>query len=212
MFHSLHSRSTSLPAEKAPDKVFLSWPAVYMDGCRTLDADHWQLDITGLVSRTQQIGMKDIQGLTRIQQNRRLVFADGWTYRANWEGVVAQELLHRIGILPEARYLIQTNAVGHRECVPLADMIAQRALFCTRVNGKPLPSLYGGPFRLLCFDRYAHKGLPQLVRLELSAESIPGWYADKGYEPDGVIAPGDYYAADLQRMQAISHPGEVTQF
>ncbi len=211
MFHSLQSQSAALASGQS-EKIFLDWPANYLDGFQTIDPDHWQLTIDGLVDRPQTFSFKELMGFTRIQQNRRLVFADGWAFRAQWEGLVISELLHRVAPKPEAQYLIQTNLAGQTECLPLKDLYNQRALFCLRVAGKALPPLYGGPLRLLVFDRYAHKGLGQVTRLELSAEEQPGHYARKGYDPAGTIEPGNYYASDLKNIQTIKTPGEVTQW
>jgi DMSO/TMAO reductase YedYZ molybdopterin-dependent catalytic subunit len=175
MFHSLYNRTAGTqtpvaePAEKAGDKTFLNWPASYLDGFETFDPEHWRLEISGLVEKPQQFSLKDLSGFTRIQQNRRLVFADGWTYRATWEGFVVQELLHRVMPKPEAQYLIQTDIAGHIECLPLKDLYSQRALFCLRVSGKTLPPTHGGPLRLLVFDRYAHKGRKYRVTLRPKA-------------------------------------------
>lgn len=217
MFHSLYNQSGGAlthpdHAEKSGDKTFLDWPASYLDGFESFDADHWQLEIGGLVDKPVQFSLKDFAGFTRIQQNRRLVFADGFTYRATWEGFVIQELLHRVSPNPEAQYLVQTSLSGQVECLPLKDLYNQRALFCLRVNGKSLPTLYGGPLRLLVFDHYAHKGLGQLARLDLVAEEVPGYFACKGYASDGLIAPGDYYASDLKSMQTVKSAGEITQW
>lgn len=220
MFHSLHNHplGAASPAADRPttDKLLLDWPASYQAngarGFEALEAEAWEVEIMGLVERPQTFRVKELMGFTRIQQNRRLVFADGWCFRANWEGLVLSELLHRVGPQPEAQYLIQTNAAGHQECLPLKDLYAQRALFCLKVNGQPLPPQYGGPLRLMVFDRYAHKGLGQLVRLELANEPIAGYFAGKGYHPDGQIVPGEYYASDLKTMQSIKTPGEMTQW
>ena len=218
MFHSLYNRSAGAqtPAtahpERATDRTFLNWPASYLDGFETFDPEHWQLEISGLVEKPQAFNLKDLTGFTRIQQNRRLVFADGWTYRSTWEGFVVQELLHRVVPKPEAQYLIQTDMAGHIECVPLKDLYTQRALFCLRVNGKALPATHGGPLRLLVFDRYAHKGLGQLIKLELSDREIPGYFATKGYDPQAPIQPGNYYPSDLNTIQSIKSSDEVTQW
>jgi DMSO/TMAO reductase YedYZ molybdopterin-dependent catalytic subunit len=215
MFHSLYNRSADILAPKndPQDKHFLSWPASYMDGVAAFDPETWQLEVSGLVGRPMSFGMKDLMGFTRVQQNRRLVFADGWTYRASWEGIVLQELLHRVMPQPEAQYLIQTNLSGHRECVAIKDLLSQRALLCLRVAGKPLPALYGGPLRLMVFDRYAHKGLGQLSRIELSNSPVEGFFAkNKGYDPEGRIEPDNYYAADLQIVQAVRSSEEITQW
>lgn len=202
--------------ERASDRqeaqAFLNWPASYLDGFQNFDPSHYQLEVCGLVERPHVFTLKELINFTRIQQNRRLVFADGWAYRGVWEGFVVQELLHRVAPRPQARFLIQTNLAGQVECLPIKDLYSQRALFCLAGSGKPLPAIYGGPIRLMVFDRYAHKGLGQLVRLELSDHEIPGSFAEKGYSPTGSIEPGDYYASDLQTIQRIKMPGEVTQW
>ena len=212
MFHSLHAQTTVPLQSKETDKLFLAWPATFLDGFEAIDPETWQLEVTGLVARPQTFTLRDLASFMRIQQNRRLAFADGWAYRGQWEGFVLQELLHRVSPLAEARYLIQTNLSGHQECLPLSNLVSNRALFCMRVGGSPLPALYGGPLRLMAFDHYAHKGLGQLIRLELSEQPIPGFYSSKGYEPTGTISPGPYYAADLQELRQVEAPGEITQW
>lgn len=214
MFHSLYNRTAAslAPTAEHPDKEFLNWPASYLDGFQAFDPEHYRLEVCGLVEKPQEFTLKELSAFTRIQQNRRLVFADGWSYRSNWEGFVVHELLHRVSPKPEAKFLIQTNLAGHTECLPLKDLYTQRALFCMKVSGKSLPALYGGPLRLMVFDRYAHKGLGQITRLELSEEEIPGYFTQKGYNAQGDIEPGNYYASDLQSIQSIKAPGEVTQW
>lgn len=218
MFYSLQNTNTGTLApqanqpDKAAEKAFLDWPASYLDGFTAIDSENWSLEIGGLVEKPQSFNLKDFAQFTRIQQNRRLVFADGFTYRSTWEGFVVQELLHRVSPKPEAKYLLQTNLSGQVECLPLKDLYTQRALFCLRVAGKNLPALHGGPLRLMVFDRYAHKGLGQLSKIELVEEEVAGYFATKGYDPDATIQPGDYYASDLKSMQSIKVAGEVTQW
>jgi hypothetical protein len=62
------------------------------------------------------------------------------------------------------------------------------------------------------FDRYAHKGLGQLAKLELAEQPIPGHFASKGYSPDALIEAGNYYATDLNSMQTAKVSGEITQW
>lgn len=218
MFYSLQNTNTgtlapqTTPPEKAAEKALLDWPASYLDGFTAIDSENWSLEIGGLVEKPQSFNLKDFAQFTRIQQNRRLVFADGFTYRSTWEGFVVQELLHRVSPKPEAKYLLQTNLSGQVECLPLKDLYTQRALFCLRVAGKNLPALHGGPLRLMVFDRYAHKGLGQLSKIELVEEEVAGYFATKGHDPDGIIQLGDYYASDLKNMQSIKVAGEVTQW
>lgn len=218
MFYSLHKQNTtallpaSTPTGASAEASLDKWPASYLDGFQAVNLNHWELEVDGLVEKPQRFTLKDFAQFTRIQQNRRLVFADGFSYRDTWEGFVVQELLHRVSPLPEAQYLKQTSLSGQVEYLPLKDLYTQRALFCLRVRGKSLPAIHGGPLRLMVFDCYAHKGLGQLSQLELVAENGEGYFATKGYQPDAIIQPGQYYACDLQRMETVHAPGEVTQW
>jgi DMSO/TMAO reductase YedYZ molybdopterin-dependent catalytic subunit len=215
MFHSIYHKQTAPQAAQetaSANRAFLNWPATYSQGFQSFDPHQYQLNVCGLVERPHTFSFQELMALTRIQQNRRLVFADGYTFRSSWEGFVVQELLHRAAPKPQARFLIQTNLSGQVECLPLKDLYSQRALFCVRVNHKPLPELYGGPIRLMVFDRYAHKGLGQIVSLELSDHEIPGDFSKLGYEASGEIQAGEYYASDLRSLQQIKTAGEVTQW
>jgi DMSO/TMAO reductase YedYZ molybdopterin-dependent catalytic subunit len=214
MFHSLYHQtlSTGAAETKSGSSALLNWPASYTEHFKQIDLHHYTLEVTGLVERPHTFTYQELLGLTRIQQNRRLVFADGYAFRSSWEGFIAQELLHKVAPKPQARFLIQRNAAGQTECLPIKDLYANRALFCLRVNHKSLPELYGGPVRLMVFDRYAHKGLGQVVQLELSDHEVPGDYSKLGYDDAGEIQAGNYYACDLRNIQPVHHTGEVTQW
>ena len=215
MFHSLYQRQQAdqATATEPKSKALSLWPATYEPGgFANIDPATWTLEVGGQVARPQTFTVKDLMGFTRIQQNRRLVFADGWTFRAQWEGFVISELLHRVMPEPEARFLQQTSLSGKTECLPVADLISQRALFCLRVDGKTLPPLYGGPLRLMVFDRYAHKGTSQIAKLEFTDREVPGCHSERGQDPAGTIQAGSYYAADLKIIQPVRGPGEITQW
>jgi len=211
MFYSLYQRQQertpepgSVSSVDAPEQnPYLDFPATYFGKAAPVNLDAWRLQIDGCVKYPQAFTYKELTGFMRIQQNRRLVFADGWTYRAAWEGYVISEILHRVEPLPEAQYLIQANAAGQVSCLPLADLFQQRALFSASLCGQPLPPQYGGPLRLMVFDRYAHHGLGQLTQLTLSETPVESFFEKQGYGPEGRFEAGDYYAADLKERRFI---------
>lgn len=214
MFHSLYQRQASAVPTLTPtaDPATTGLPTTYLDGFAEFDRETWRLEVDGLVTRTHGFTLQNLSHLPQVKQDRRLVSAEGWSFRVQWEGVLLSDVLTRVVPLGNAKYLIQTDLSGRQECLPVQELVNQRALLCHSINGIPLTPAYGAPYRLLVFTRYAHKGLQQLSRLTLAEEPIPGYWAGKGYDPEAEILPGESYAFDLKAMQSIRNPGEVTSF
>lgn len=102
-----------------------------------------------------------------VKQSRRVVSHQGWSVRQQWEGIPLRELLAAHTPSMDQGFLVQRNRWGHRLVSPLAEFLAGDPLLCLAVNNIPLPSLYGGPFALMVFDRYLHRGLGHLTELAL---------------------------------------------
>jgi DMSO/TMAO reductase YedYZ molybdopterin-dependent catalytic subunit len=213
MFRSLYTRFQDelQPRPDQPDRP-LDWPATYGEGLVAVQADQWALEIGGLVDKPRSLSLAELKKLSQITQNRRLVSADGWTVRTEWGGISLQSLVEWVRPAMRATLLRQENLSGHVEFIPLADCLKSRALLCFNVSGKPLPALYGGPLRLLVFDRFSYKGLGQLARLDFVPpdQETPSYWEQKGYAKDGQIEPGKYYAFDLKKFRPVPAPGEVT--
>ena len=136
-------------------------------GVPKVDAEHWSLTIEGLVRRKLTL---DRAGLAALPQTRIESFHQcaGAPLRPDlpmrrvmnvvWSGVLLSELLERVGVLPEARFvwsygLDGGNYEGHTVAsyakdLPL-DRVAESVLVATELNGAPLPPEHGFPARLL---------------------------------------------------------------
>ncbi len=217
MFQTLYSRyHDQLDRRSGGENLFFPFPATYGGGMAQLERATYSLPATGRVETPKTFSWQDLSAMPETRQERRLVSAQGWTYRTRWEGVLLADLLKVLVPQPEATVLCQVNALGQEGPLPLEALLEGQALLCTRVDGQPLNSLYGGPIRLLVFDRYSHTGLGYLTSLKLlnAAEAgvIQSAWEQKGYPRDGVIQSGDYYAYDLQAFRPVSGPGEVTGY
>jgi len=102
-----------------------------------------------------------------VKQSRRVVSHQGWSVRQQWEGIPLRELLAAHTPSMDQGFLVQRNRWGHRLVSPLAEFLAGDPLLCLAVNNIPLPTLYGGPFAIMVFDRYLHRGLGHLTELAL---------------------------------------------
>ncbi|MEB3286407.1 MAG: molybdopterin-dependent oxidoreductase [Vampirovibrionales bacterium] len=209
-------------APALPDAPAFSWPATYrFGGLQNLKPEEWSLNTTGMIEKPTRFVYRNILALPQSTQERRWISPDGWSIKASWQGVLLEELVKRIHpeflrpefLKPEFSdlgniWINQENAQGEKEHMLLKDLIEGKALLCHKVNGQPLPWLYGGPVALMVFDRYNYKGLGQISELcfEETAPERPSRHKLKGYPEDGAIAAGDYYAFDLQAFRPLHGP------
>ncbi len=193
----------------------LIWPASYEShGISELSFEDWDLSTGGAIEKPTRFVYRNIQAMPQNTQERRWISADGWSIKASWQGVLIEELVKRIhpqytaNPSDEALWVHQRNRQGAVECLLLKDLIEGKALLCHKVNGQPLPWLHGGPVALMVFDRYGYKGLGQITELNFETSPLAGatTHQEKGYPSDGQIAPGDYYAFDLQAFRPLHGP------
>lgn len=219
MFQTLYHRyHDQLDRQSGGEGLFLPYPATYADGMATLERSSFELAISGEVAEPKVFSWKDLIALPLTRQNRRIVSAQGWTYRTQWEGVLLSDLLEKVTLRHEhsSLFLCQVNALGQESPLALEALIQGEALLCYRVNGQLLNRLYGGPLRLTVFDRYSHAGLGYLTELKFllppEAAVVQGFWEQKGYPRDAAIQPGDYYAFDLAATRPVSSNGEITEY
>jgi DMSO/TMAO reductase YedYZ molybdopterin-dependent catalytic subunit len=67
----------------------------------------------------------------------------------------------------------------YRESLPLARMLdpGERILLAYELDGKPLPLDHGAPLRVISPFDLAYKSAKYVHRIELTAESKPGWWS-----------------------------------
>lgn len=208
-FKSLVTNAPAIEPTQTGPTFF--WPVTYTgNGFKELTPEQWSLNTDGLIEKPTRFQYRNIQALPQTTQERRWVSPDGWSVKAQWRGVLLEELVKRI--LPqntpsEPLWVIQENIQGDQECLSLDVLLEGQALLCHQVNGQALPSLYGGPVALMVFNRYNYKGLSQVTSLTFSQTPLTKTLHDqKGFPADGTIAPGDYYAFDLQAFRSLHGP------
>jgi DMSO/TMAO reductase YedYZ molybdopterin-dependent catalytic subunit len=216
MFHNLYHQKQHVQQLGHLSDKLLDLPASFFDGFEPNPFPGWSLSVEGLVQTPRQYMENQLKSLPHITQNRRLVSADGWTYRTEWMGIPLQHLVEAVRPTMQATHLRQENLTGDVSFLPLTELLRSRPLLCVGVGNQPLPPVYGGPIRLLVFDRYSYKGLGQLSKLtfvsqqEAEQEMQQETWVQRGYTAEGTIVPGRYYAFDLKRFRPVPHPGEVT--
>lgn len=201
MFHSLYQKSVVTPP--APEKAALPFPANYLDAFEELNPLDWQLLIQDS-AHSLIISYEDLKKMPQVHQEDRMVSAEGWSVKAKWSGVSLKALMAQFQPDSQAKFITQTNISGHHESLPLDADLLEGWLLCTEVNDIPLASIYGGPVRLVGFNRFSYKGLSQITQIDFSEDDLETTYwQGKGYDREGKITGGDYYAFDFEAFRPI---------
>jgi sulfite oxidase len=178
--------------------------------------DRWTLAIEGGVSEPRGFTLDDLAGLESVtipavlqcSGNGRAYFAPtipgvGWRKgavgNAEWTGVRLADLLEKVGVAPGMAHVHIHGADGppmprtppYLRSLPLDRVTAPSTLVALKMNGEPLPTLHGGPARLVVPGWSGNHWIKWLRRLVVAKDEAPGFYMQTGYKiPIRPTPPG----------------------
>lgn len=103
-----------------------------------------------------------------------------------WRGVTFDDLLRAAGLdaAPAAFVMVHCDG-GYSSNVPVADLIAGRAMVATHFDDLPLSPTHGGPARLLVPHLYFWKSAKWIRRIAFHEHDSPGFWESLGYHIHG---------------------------
>ncbi len=100
---------------------------------------------------------------------------EGWSYIAEWIGTPLYEVLHEVGVLPQARYIVYHSIEKDWwESVDMADAMHPQTLLTYAMNDGELPVKFGGPLRLRVPRQLGYKSVKFIVSLT-ATDSMKGF-------------------------------------
>lgn len=190
---------------------------------------NWTINVSGLVQRPKTIKVSDLEQMDHVKRisvmqcagNGRSYYwakaktpGSGWKHggMANlaWEGVPLLPLLKSLELSPanSVRFLTANG----KDVPPVkggADMIKsyhlaapqlEQAILAVRMNGKPIPTIHGGPVRLIIPGYYGNMNVKWLTELLMMDEPTPSAIMQKTYRmPIMSVEPGKFTTQDLTR-------------
>jgi DMSO/TMAO reductase YedYZ molybdopterin-dependent catalytic subunit len=172
-----------------------SFPTLNVEPPPDVPVEDWVLEVDGLVERALTIDRAAWSELERREVTADFHCVTGWTAEdVRWGGVAPSVLLDQVGLLPEAGYAA-FHAVGHLGggylgSLPLDLVTAPDAILADSLDGGPLPAKHGGPLRLVVPRQLGYKSVKWVVRIEITAESVPGYWEQRGYPDDAPVRDG----------------------
>ena len=165
-----------------------SFPVLSVEPPPDVPPEDWVLRVDGLVERPLTIDRAAWSGLKRRDETADFNCVTGWTLdNLRWGGVAPSLLLEQAGVKSEATYAA-FHAAGHAGAEYLSSLsldlvMAPDTLLADTLDGQALPPKHGGPLRLVVPQQLGYKNVKWVVRIELTAGTVPGYWEQRGY-PD----------------------------
>ena len=149
----------------------------------------WRLGVDGMVARPQSLSLADIKSLPFRSQITEVVCEEGWSYVAEWIGTPLHEVLHAVGTLPQARYIVYYSIQPDWwESIDMADALHPQTFLTWGMNDGDLPVSFGGPLRMRVPRQLGYKSVKYIVRLT-ATDSLKGFGKGLGSaSPEGGYA------------------------
>jgi DMSO/TMAO reductase YedYZ molybdopterin-dependent catalytic subunit len=163
------------------------WPVLDASGPPSIDISKWSFEVTGLVKTPMKWSWQEFQSLPRVKVKADFHCVTKWSRLDNlWEGVSAHEILKRVEVAPEAKFVVAHAYDGDWTTnMPLSDFDSEDVLFADKHDGEPLSLEHGAPLRLIVPKLYAWKSAKWICGIELLAHDEAGYWEELGYHMRG---------------------------
>ncbi len=144
----------------------------------------WSVKVDGMVDKPGTYDLGDlISGMTVEERIYRFRCVEAWSMIIPWNGFQLSQLLDKLGVQPQAKYVAFETLVRPEEMpgqkagildwpyvegLRLDEAMNPLTLLATGIYGKPLPNQNGAPIRLVTPWKYGFKGIKAIVRITLT--------------------------------------------
>lgn len=150
------------------------------------DEKSWDLKICGEVLKNKTFKYQDVLSMEKSEVFCDIHCVTTWSkLDTTWSGILVQDLLKEIEILPDAKYVIIHAEHGFTTNLPLIDFMSKDVMLATHLEGEPLSPKHGFPLRLLVPKLYFWKSAKWIRKIEFSKENQRGFWERNGYHDHG---------------------------
>jgi DMSO/TMAO reductase YedYZ molybdopterin-dependent catalytic subunit len=167
-----HSLAREFPPSQISKSPFANETAPPSEEFKRLEAGAfagWRLDVDGMVARPASFSLAQLKSYPVRSQITHLACEEGWSFIAQWIGVPLSHVLHAVGILPQARYVVYFSIQPDWwDSLDMADAWHPQTLLAYAMNGGDLPVGHGGPLRLRVPRQLGYKSVKYITRLTVT--------------------------------------------
>ncbi len=153
----------------------------------------WRLEVGGLVDRPTSYSLADLKAMPTRTQITRHDCVEGWSAIGKWTGVPLSEILDRVGLKPDAKFIAFTCGDKmwgeyYYESVDLIDAYHPQTILAYGMNDQALGEGYGAPLRLRVERQLGYKHAKFVMKVEAHAS-----LSDFGYGKGGIWSDAANY-------------------
>ncbi|HET6599538.1 MAG TPA: molybdopterin-dependent oxidoreductase [Burkholderiaceae bacterium] len=192
----------------------------------------WSILVSGMVQRPKTIKVSDLKKMDQVKRTSVMQCAgngrsyywakaktpgSGWKHGGMgnlvWEGVPLLPLLKSLDLSPDAsvKYLTANGkdvppVAGGADLIKSVHLTAPNlddAILALSLNGEPIPTIHGGPVRLIIPGFYGNMNVKWLTDLMLMDQETPSALMQKTYRmPRRQVEPGKFTTQDLTQQNS----------
>jgi DMSO/TMAO reductase YedYZ molybdopterin-dependent catalytic subunit len=149
---------------------------------RTVDADAWRLELSGLIADKRSWSLAQLRNLPQQSQITRHICVEGWSAIGQWSGVPFSVFLKHIGADLRARYVGFKCFDDYSTSIDMATALHPQTIMALDYANSPLPPKYGAPMKLRMPTKLGYKN-PKYIAAIFVTNTYPGGYwEDQGYD------------------------------
>ena len=142
-----------------------------MDAYRRLLAGgfaDWKLTIDGLVDRPSSFSVADLKRFPSHSQITHQACEEGWSFIAEWRGARLSDVLHSVGVQPQAKWVFFFTFDKWWDSLDIPDALHPQTFLAYGMNGGEMPLDHGAPVRLKVARQLGYKSLKYLSRITVT--------------------------------------------
>jgi DMSO/TMAO reductase YedYZ molybdopterin-dependent catalytic subunit len=160
----------------------IKFPVLHYGPVPKADLSAWTFRAFGLVEEEKSWTWDEFTALPTKTVTCDIHCVTRWSkFDTAWEGVPFSEIVDRVGVKPEARYVIMHAEYGYTANLPLDVMLDDDVLLAYKFDGKPLEADHGFPMRSLIPKKYFWKSTKWLRAVEFTDADRLGFWEQAGY-------------------------------
>ncbi|MGH9569392.1 MAG: molybdopterin-dependent oxidoreductase [Candidatus Angelobacter sp.] len=132
----------------------------------------FRLRVGGLVENPVEISLSELETLAGVEHITMHHCIQGWSGIAKWGGIPMQALIALVRPKPEARVVAFFSfgealyGGAYYDTQSLENLLKAQCMLALRMNGQPLPQVYGAPLRLRVENQLGYKMVKWIERIE----------------------------------------------
>ena len=128
----------------------------------------WRLAVDGLVVRPSSFSLADLRRFPSRSQITHQACEEGWSFIAEWTGVLLSDILNVVGVRADARYVVFFPFDDSWDSLDMPDAWHPQTLLAYGMNGEELPTPHGAPLRLRVARQLGYKSIKYLSRITVT--------------------------------------------